>query len=117
MAPTVETPFGGDYWRQLAFYQILLDQSKVYPEKVSKTAIIWLEPDKKGNFSVEEITFSPDDLRVVTQWMIQVFQQIKALEFSTGCGKEDCIWCEMIREKQGNIPPDRYLESDLDDRN
>ncbi|HAD13889.1 MAG TPA: ATP-dependent helicase [Saprospirales bacterium] len=117
MAPTVETPFGGDYWRQLAFYQILLDQSRVYPEKVSKTAIIWLEPDKKGNFPVEEITFTPDDLRVVTQWMIQVFQQIKALEFSTGCGKADCTWCEMVREKQGNIPPDRYLESDLDDRN
>ncbi|HLP94525.1 MAG TPA: ATP-dependent DNA helicase, partial [Saprospiraceae bacterium] len=116
MAPSAEHPLGGDYWRQLAFYQMLLEHSKYYPERVRNTAIIWLEPDKKGSFPVTEISYTADELQLVLTSMKQVYRQILAFEFREGCGKPDCVWCKMVREKQGIDPLERYLEADLDDR-
>lgn len=114
--PSAEHPLGGDYWRQLAFYQLLLENSRYYPESVRKTAIVWLEPDKKGSFPITEISFTAEELQTVLSAMKQVYRQILDFQFQEGCGKTDCVWCKMVREKQGINPQERYLEADLDDR-
>jgi hypothetical protein len=54
--PDVQNPLGGSYWRQLAFYQAAPESASIYPETVEKTAIIWLEPDKRGTFPVSELS-------------------------------------------------------------
>jgi len=113
--PSESQPYGGDYWRQLAFYQILLDKARLYPETVGKTAISWLAPDKRGTFPITEISFSQEELHFVEGLIREVYGKIQDRDFSTGCGKKDCPWCQMQRER--NIPQafTRGEEDDLDD--
>ncbi|MBL7829164.1 MAG: ATP-dependent helicase [Saprospiraceae bacterium] len=114
-APNDQLPHGGDYWRQLAFYQILLENARIYPEKIEKTAINWLEPDKKGAFPIVEISFSRQELETVKTLIKEVYEQIQARAFHTGCGKPDCIWCKMHRDRQWSSSFERNQEAALDD--
>jgi DNA helicase-2/ATP-dependent DNA helicase PcrA len=114
--PDEKQPYGGEYWRQLAFYQLLLDHAHVFPETVGKTAISWLEPDRRGAFPITELQFSAADLRQMTQWVIAVHQKIQARDFATGCGKPDCSWCAMQRQRPVQEWPERSdAELALDD--
>lgn len=113
--PSENQPFGGDYWRQLAFYQILLDKSRLYPETVGRTAISWLEPDKRGAFPITEISFTQEELSFVEGLIREVYGKIQQREFHTGCGKKDCAWCQMQRERNTPDVLNRGEEEGLDD--
>jgi len=114
-APSEQQPYGGDYWRQLAFYQILLDSARIYPESVEKLAISWLEPDKRGSFPIAEISFSSDEIAFVGKLIQDTYAKIQQREFSTGCGEDNCTWCNMHRDRTlANAGP-RTQEEGLDD--
>jgi DNA helicase-2/ATP-dependent DNA helicase PcrA len=98
-APTLDEPQGGDYWRQLAFYRVLLEQSKLFAEDARRGVISWLELDKKGNFTNHETVFEPQDLAAVRDLIRSVWRSIQNREFSTGCGQPDCAWCRMHRDR------------------
>ena len=113
--PDEKQPQGGVYWRQMAFYQILLEHANIYPEKVGKTAISWLETDRSGRFPVHEIEFSPDEISLVKELIKETWAKIKTGQFSPGCNREDCAWCQMHR---WNMPPTEgfnRVEAMLDD--
>ncbi|MDX1911405.1 MAG: ATP-dependent DNA helicase [Saprospiraceae bacterium] len=112
--PSESQPYGGDYWRQLAFYTLLLERSRLYPEPVGKTAISWLEPDKRGTFPVTELQFSESERRMVEQWIQMVYNAIQHRAFHTGCGETDCRWCQMHRDRDA-ILLSRDHEIGLDD--
>ncbi|MFN0214539.1 MAG: ATP-dependent helicase [Saprospiraceae bacterium] len=113
--PTEDQPYGGDYWRQLAFYQILLDKARLYPENVGKTAISWISPDKRGAFPIVEISFNQEELHFVEGLIGVVYEKIQNRNFDRGCGEQDCPWCKMLRER--NLPTvlNRGQEDGLDD--
>jgi len=113
--PTEDQPLGGEYWRQLAFYQILLEQAHLYPEAVDKTAISWLEPDKRGTFLFIEIRYSPEELRFVEGLIRDVYEKIQQRTFDRGCGKKECPWCQMQLERSTALLMTRNEEADLDD--
>ncbi len=112
--PSEAQPHGGDYWRQLIFYKILLDEARQFTETVSHGAISWLEPDKKGSFPVHEIAFDAADLRTVRTLIRDVYTRIQARDFTTGCGEEHCPWCRMHRERELVIVSEN-MEEGLDD--
>jgi DNA helicase-2/ATP-dependent DNA helicase PcrA len=112
--PDEKNPLGGPYWRQLAFYQLILESANAYPETVEKTAVIWLEPDKRGTFPVSELSFSPQDLNFVKDLVRQTYDNILAGKFDTGCGKSDCTWCKMHFQRSWT-GEGRDAESDLDE--
>lgn len=113
-APSDLQPYGGDYWRQLAFYTLLLERSRLYPEPVGKTAISWLEPDKRGSFLITELQFSESERRLVEQWIREVYAAIQKRAFDTGCGEPDCAWCQMHRDREA-VLHSRDQEIGLDD--
>jgi DNA helicase-2/ATP-dependent DNA helicase PcrA len=113
--PDEKQPYGGEYWRQLGFYKILVEHARLYPEPVGRTAVSWLEPDKRGAFPVVEIGFTPDELHIVENLIREVYAQIRSGAFTTGCGKEDCEWCRMHRERVMPEPGNRDAETGLDD--
>ena len=98
--PSETQPYGGDYWRQLAFYQILMKNAKMFIETVSENTIGWLEPDAKGRFQVGKITYRSTDIEQVEQWIVETFQRIKNRDFTRGCGQKDCVWCAMHQKNQ-----------------
>ena len=40
----------------------------------------------------------PDEIEIVKIQIKHVYQKIMNLEFTQGCGKEDCDWCNFVRE-------------------
>jgi DNA helicase II / ATP-dependent DNA helicase PcrA len=113
--PDERQPYGGDYWRQLAFYKILLENARIYPESVGKTAISWLEPDKRGAFPVAEISFTGEEIHVMEQLIREVYGKIRNREFTVGCGKDDCDWCRIHRDRTVSEGLGRREEEGLDD--
>lgn len=98
--PGDKNPNGGDYWRQAVFYKILVDNYEQKDWKVVSTEFDFVEPDKKGQYRKEKITISPADMETVKQQLTEVWQKIQARDFYTGCGKEDCHWCNFVKDNK-----------------
>jgi DNA helicase II / ATP-dependent DNA helicase PcrA len=95
--PSDKDPNGGDYWRQAVFYKILVDNYEQKDWKVVSTEFDFIEPDKKKKYRKEKIVITPADITTVTQQMTTVWEKIQNREFYTGCGKEDCHWCNFVK--------------------
>jgi len=90
--------FGGDYWRQLIFYKILMDHQRYKKWNMTEGVIDFLEKDENGKFLRKEVKPTHDDTRFVRELISSSYQKIMNHEFREGCGKEDCEWCEFVRE-------------------
>ena len=99
-SPNDKEPNGGDYWRQAVFYKILVDNYEQKDWKVISTEFDFVEPDKKGQYHKEKIIISPSDIETVKQQLTDVWQRIQARDFYTGCGKEDCYWCNFVKDNK-----------------
>lgn len=114
--PGEKQPHGGDYWRQMAFYRILLENARIYPEPVGKMAVQWLEPDKRGTFPVAEIAHTGEEIRFVEGLIRDTWANIRAAKFTPGCELPDCPWCRMHRWKEApEAGFGREREEGLDD--
>lgn len=97
-APNDKNPDGGDYWRQAVFYKILVDNHPPHDWKVISSEFDFIEPDKNGNYRKEKIIIHPADIETVKQQIKMVWDKIQQRDFYTGCGKEDCHWCNFVKE-------------------
>ncbi len=95
--PNAKEPNGGDYWRQAVFYKILVDGYEQKDWKVISTEFDFVEPDKKKVYRKEKLIISPGDITTVTQQIRAVWGKIQDRDFYTGCGKEDCHWCNFVK--------------------
>ena len=95
--PSDKQPDGGDYWRQAVFYKILVDNYEQKEWKVVSTEFDFIEPDKKKNYRREKIEIGASDITTVTQQIKTTWQKIQDRDFYTGCGKEDCHWCNFVK--------------------
>lgn len=95
--PNEKEPNGGDYWRQAVFYKILVDNYATKDWKVISTEFDFIEPDKKKNYRKEKVVITPADTTTVTEQITTTWNKIQAHDFYTGCGKEDCHWCEFVK--------------------
>jgi DNA helicase-2/ATP-dependent DNA helicase PcrA len=95
--PGDKEPHGGDYWRQAVFYKILVDNYTAKDWKVISTEFDFIEPDKKKNYRREKVLITPADITTVTEQITTVWNKIQSHDFYTGCGKEDCHWCNFVK--------------------
>lgn len=107
--PSEKDPNGGDYWRQAVFYKILVDNYEQKDWKVVSTEFDFIEPDKKKNYRREKVIITPDDIKEVTNQITSTWEKIQNRNFYTGCGKEDCHWCNFVKTNKLAValhPPD-----------
>ena len=57
----------------------------------------FVEPDKKKQYRKETISISSIDIELVKQQIKEVWMKIQRKDFYTGCGKEDCHWCNFVK--------------------
>jgi len=89
-----EDEFGGDYWRQAVFYKILIDNDKTKTWDVRSVEFDFIEPDKESNTYVKHrVNITPQDVAIVKQQIVSVYDKIRNKEFSEGCNDDDCHWC------------------------
>jgi DNA helicase-2/ATP-dependent DNA helicase PcrA len=113
--PNDATPHGGDYWRQAVFYKILIDNNNRNWQVIS-TEFDFIEPDKKKLYRKEKVIISPADITTVSQQIVTVWQKIQNRDFYTGCGKEDCHWCNFVKTNKLAIALHELSEEEEEDR-
>ncbi|MEZ4895368.1 MAG: ATP-dependent DNA helicase [Saprospiraceae bacterium] len=94
--PKQENESGGDYWRQIVFYKLLLDQMPDYQHRMQEGIMDFVIPDNQGKFTMRTIKVTPDDEKTVTQQLTDAYAKIKSHAFYPGCGEEDCYWCALV---------------------
>jgi DNA helicase-2/ATP-dependent DNA helicase PcrA len=97
LAPNADLPNGGDYWRQAVFYKILIDNYETRQWTVVSTEFDFIEPDKKKNYRKVKVVIEPQDIATVKEQIKTVWEKIQQRNFYTGCGKEDCHWCNFVK--------------------
>ena len=96
--PDEREPLGGDYWRQVVFYKILLDNEKSRKWDMVSGEIDFVQKAKgKSEFEKMKLIVSPEDLVVVKEQVKSVYANIMNHKFSPGCQKEDCNWCNFVK--------------------
>jgi DNA helicase-2/ATP-dependent DNA helicase PcrA len=98
--PNDKDPNGGDYWRQAVFYKLLIDNYEQKDWKVISTEFDFVEPDKKKEYRKEKILINPADIETVKQQLTDTWHKIQNREFYIGCGKEDCHWCNFVKDNK-----------------
>src|SRR5690606_18446257 len=97
--PSEKEPLGSDYWRQIVFYKILLENSPATAHlKINSGRFEFIEPKDDGQYREDVVPIAPEDVRAVKQQITSTYAAIQNQEFNKGCGKEECVWCEFVRE-------------------
>ncbi|MEN9511805.1 MAG: hypothetical protein RLZZ370_1624 [Bacteroidota bacterium] len=94
----------GDYWLQLAFYQLLAEADPNCNWTIAGLAIDFVEQNDKGESPIEYVRISPAELQLVKDKIVETDAAIRAFKFDTGCGKKDCEWCHFARYYQLTPP-------------
>ena len=110
--PNEKDPNGGDYWRQAVFYKVLIDNYTQKDWKVISTEFDFVEPDKKKAYRKEKIVITPADTETVKQQISLVWGKIQNREFYTGCGKQDCHWCNFVKDNKLAVALHELQEED-----
>ena len=109
--PTDKDPNGGDYWRQAVFYKLLVDNSN-FGWQVISAEFDFIEPDKKKNYRKEKVHIRPEDEAFVVNQITDTWVKIQNQDFYTGCGKEDCHWCNFVKTNKLEMQEEIAEEED-----
>lgn len=101
--PNEKHPNGGDYWRQAVFYKILLENYRSKSWQVASTEFDFIEPNKQKVYHKEKVFITADDIAAVTQQIVDTWTKIQNKDFYTGCGKEECVWCNFVKDHKLHI--------------
>ena len=89
-------PDGGDYWRQIIFYKILLDNDSRQNWIMSSGEMDFVEKEK-DEYKKVKLPVHPQHEEIVKQQIQEVYQNIKDHKFD-GCGEDDCNWCHFQKQ-------------------
>lgn len=97
--PGEREPYGGDYWRQIVFYKILMDNQTTKKWKMISGEIDFVEKSlKRKEFIKQKIMTTQEDAEFVKKLIKGTYSNIMNHEFSKGCEEEDCVWCNFVKE-------------------
>jgi DNA helicase-2/ATP-dependent DNA helicase PcrA len=100
--PDESDPLGGDYWRQAVFYKLLLDNDSRLNARTLSVEFDFVEP-VKDEYKTEKVEISAADVEIVSRQVAEAWDKIQQHEFSTGCGKEDCHWCNFVKDNRLHV--------------
>lgn len=92
-----EQVLGGDYWRQMVFYNLLIENDHGNKWTMTRGEMNFVEPDKFGKFDKVVFAITPEETGIVTQQVKDTYSKIKAHEFTKGCNDEKCHWCNFVK--------------------
>ncbi|MDF1697297.1 MAG: ATP-dependent DNA helicase [Saprospiraceae bacterium] len=100
---------GGDYWRQIVFYKLLLSGDDRLKQPMKAGIMDFVEMTKEGKFYRRKYEVEPFEMDIVGEQLTDTYAKIKKHEFTTGCEEENCKWCNFVNE---NMSVDSLIEED-----
>lgn len=96
--PNEKEPNGGDYWRQMVFYKLLLENYEERRWQVALGKFDYIQKSTKtGEYKQIVVPVFPQDELIVKQQLKDTYARVMNHEFDKGCGKDDCHWCNFAR--------------------
>lgn len=84
----------GDYFRQLVFYKILLDESRRFKNKIVEPALVFVKPDKKGRCPIISLPIGKEDEKKVLTEIENLLDSVWSGKLLTQtCDDKDCEYC------------------------
>jgi DNA helicase-2/ATP-dependent DNA helicase PcrA len=102
---------GGNYYRQLVFYKILIESSGLTPLPIKSAEIDYLSPNEQDIFPCKSMEIKDKDVDIVGDLIVKTYNNIKAHNFSEGCNKRYCKWCNFVKKQQ---MPDSFRDEELE---
>ena len=97
--PSDKNEYGGNYWRQIVFYKLILDNDKRMPYIVNSGSIDFVELDIKTNeFHVQDIAVSNEDVDILKKQIKEIRAKMQNYEFYHGCDESYCEYCKFVRD-------------------
>jgi DNA helicase-2/ATP-dependent DNA helicase PcrA len=97
--PNDRQPLGGDYWRQMVFYKLLIEARPERFWRVQIGKFDYIEPSRKtGEYIQKVVPVYEQDEAVVRAQIKEAYGKIMNHDFDEGCGKGDCYWCNFARK-------------------
>jgi len=87
---------GGDYWRQLTFYKLLLDNDPKRTLKYTSGTMDFVE-QSNNQFYRRSLVISKLDTELVIDQIKESYDRLNNHDF-TGCGEDNCKWCTFANE-------------------
>ncbi len=112
--PNDKEPLGGDYWRQMVFYKLLLENLEERPRRVTIGMFDYIQPSKTGEYKQMVVPVFAQDETTVRNQIKDVYSRIMNHEFDRGCGEEKCHWCNFAKRYE-LIRPGKEEVVEMDD--
>jgi DNA helicase-2/ATP-dependent DNA helicase PcrA len=94
-----EMEAGGEYWRQMVFYKILIENQNKYAWEMTSGEISFVEKDsKKDKYINHRFNITADEVNQVKRELSAVYKKINQKVFNVGCADKDCEWCKFVRD-------------------
>ena len=58
----------------------------------------FIEPDENGEFIMETVTVTEEDMFTVRAQIKDTYARIINLDFEQGCNEEKCFWCNFTKD-------------------
>lgn len=113
--PSRSQPDGGDYWRQMVFYKLLLENYQHRGYLVTGGVLEFVDPHKGGLLIHEYLPITKEDTQRVKAQLRAAYEGIMRHEFAEGCGDEHCHWCNFVKRHQNASRYHDALAEQLDD--
>lgn len=95
--PSDKNPLGDDYWRQLVFYKILMDNDTRKPWVMISGEMDFVQKStSKDEFIKEKLVIRPEDVELVSNQITNAYASMRQHHFD-GCGEDDCQWCRFVQ--------------------
>ncbi|MCB0670006.1 MAG: ATP-dependent helicase [Saprospiraceae bacterium] len=88
---------GGDYWRQVVFYKILLAERGDPNLQLDEGIMSFVEMDRYGDFWDEQFFINFGEVELVSNQLVDSYKKMKDHEFDVDCGRPECTWCNFIK--------------------
>jgi len=112
--PNEKEPMGGDYWRQMVFYKLILENYEERSWKVTLGMFDYVQKGKDGKYQQKVVPVFAQDEEIVRKQVKDAYTSIMNHEFDRGCGKETCHWCNFARRYELIRPMEDEL-TEIDD--
>ncbi len=84
----------GDYFRQLTFYKILLQDDPRWKFRKIVPALVFISPDKKGRCPIVTLPITDADIEKVKKDIQGLLASVWSGDIITAhCGDDSCYWC------------------------
>ena len=114
--PRGKDEWGGIYWFQVLFYQVLLDHAKLYPNASVSFRLEYLEPDDVRGYESDTLKFDSTDVAWMEQLIVESHENLQDLDINENCSDEACKWCGMkMSDEQGSNWFDSRFKDEFDE--